>query len=249
MLRRWLDRISREPLTVFVHVPKTGGSTVNRILRESLGEGRDHCEGFWSDPKQVGDAARACRWLSGHLPRDEMEAALVGVSGRRLEFFTVLREPAAQVASQYNWLMEIQFRGEAFFKSHPPEIQAMSREIGASRNEDVSVVIGNLRRHRPLFLNQQSRLVLGSGGDGVTSESEIRERLRAYRSIGTEHTLLGLAGQMIGEKVSVVPQENTSPYHFDPAVFETSAMREFLAVEHAADLSLYATARGLERSA
>ena len=249
MLRRWLERISREPLTVFVHVPKTGGSTVNRILKESLGEGRDHCEGFWNDPQYVANAARECRWLSGHVPRDELEAALVGVSGRRLDFFTVLREPAAQVASQYNWLMEIQFRGDAFFRSHPPAIQAMSREISASRNEDVSVVIDNLRRHRPLFLNQQARLVLGSGGDGVTSESEIRERLRAYRSIATEHTLLGLAGHMIGQKVSVVPRENTSPYHFDPAVFETAEMREFLAVEHAADLSLYATVRGLERSA
>jgi hypothetical protein len=105
----------RLPLYVFLHVPKTGGSTINRHLRRHLdydevfvhlgGAGRDfrkaHGRADW-EARPVADRSRA-RVIAGHWARYGVHELL---PDREPRYFTVLREPASRIVSAYNFQMQ-----------------------------------------------------------------------------------------------------------------------------------------------
>lgn len=223
------------PLVVFVHVPKTAGSTVNRHLKAWSRRGVAHAERYLAQPKKITRHLPKIDWISGHIALNKFENLLASNTDRELHFFGLMREPAWQVASQYNWQIEIFHRGRWFFNRHPPGIRAISQRIRDTDNTNPSAIIANLRADPGLFLNLQSRFLLGDDID--LSGPSFEERRRRYSVIATAPD--PLIEQITGGSTLRTTHENASPYHFDETVFDSSALRSFLAQENGFDVRLY----------
>ena len=226
-----------DPLIVYIHIPKTAGSTLNHILQRWDPAGLSHCEAIINDPVRLRAAVAKLTWISGHVTRDRMRAALSAVTDRPLRLFTVLREPTRQLMSHYNWLIEIYHRGPAFYDPHPQHIKAISEQIRGSDNSSPQAVIGNLKRYGGLFLNNQAKVALGDPPDWFGPK--MVDRLRDYEAIATEQRFQDLIWQITDTDVTLDARENESGYHFDRAVFSDPVMQAFLRDHHAFDYRLY----------
>lgn len=225
-------------LTVFVHIPKTAGSTVNHHLQKSHLSGQDHIEQWLGNPQVAKDKIRYLDWVSGHISFPSMRSFLANCSPRHMLYFSIFRDPIKQITSHYNWLIEIFHKSEGFYNSHPENIKKISETIRNSANDEPLAIIENLKSFPGLFLNQQSRVLLGEDASQL-SEEEILNRLQAYEFVATERTLDVLIERLTADASSVPSHENKSGYHFDPAVFQTPQMREFLSGHHKTDIFVY----------
>lgn len=235
-----------KPLVIFVHIPKTAGSSLNRVLSDWQ-SGVAHAEGFWSDRNQLADKARHSSWISGHIPMPRFIAGLRDVTRRPFQLVTIVRDPSQQIASHYNWLIEIFHRGRSFYEGHPESIKLISERIRATRNDRPQEIIAQLSAASGLFLNQQCRVAIGADVTGW-SAAQIRRGLVAYDLAGTEEQFDQIVQLVTGRQPSSVVRENASRYHFDPTVFRTPELVEFLKNENAGDIALYEAMR-LDREA
>lgn len=226
------------PLAVFVHVPKTAGSFINTELTRWR-PGRDHIEAVIDDRAALTKVCGVSSWISGHVPVTKMVHALSSASTRPLRLYTLVREPVAQIASHYNWLIEIHHRGGSFYQGHPQAIKEISEKIRSSDNSNPRIVTDNLRRFAGLFLNQQCRIVLGVDVSGWCDEN-IRILLRIYDGLLPERRRDDLlkaitAGQIKPQQQAV----NRATEHFDRKVFDSDTVRSFLQENHDGDLRLF----------
>lgn len=227
-------------LIAHVHVPKTAGTAINAVLGKVLGSGLDHVEAVIDDAAALGASAPGARWIAGHVPAPKFRDRLtkIGVSAR---WITALREPMEQVASHYNWLIEIGHRGETFLKGHPMAIQQIHHRVASSDNNDPRVIMQNIEAHPGLFLNCQARYVVGA--DFARPEVSFAAALDAFDAVIFSHDVAeGLAGLLPVSDV-VAEHRNVSPYRFDRAVFDDGRLRRFLRDRNRADEALWAVAR------
>jgi hypothetical protein len=226
------------PLTVFIHVPKTAGSTVNDYLLRSGRNGHAHVEAWINDDNTASSHLKTADWVSGHVPFGHMRARLSKNTNRHLRFFTLVRDPIKQLMSHYNWLIEIYHRSAAFYDGHPDQIKTISKNIREADNSDPLAVIAQLEATPGLFLNQQSRLVLGGLPIGK-SDKEFKERLAVYEMIATEKHLPDFITKISGLPYDDTKRENVSQYHFDKNVFASKVMQDFINQKHSVDVALY----------
>jgi hypothetical protein len=224
------------PLIFFVHVPKTAGSTVNAILKREEPNGAEHTENLFQDLPVLRSAAERFVWMSGHVDLSTAMARLREATDRPVRFFTCMREPPKQVASHYNWLVEIFHRSPQFYAGHPASMRELS-ELIRSGPFDAETIISNLAAHQALFLNNQSRIVLGN--DFRWSAESIAARLDRYEKIVLSSDVSGLLSAMLGRDTDTGERVNESKYRFDRSVFDTAEMQAFLAQWNARDNVLY----------
>ena len=226
------------PLIVFVHVPKTAGSTVNRVLWLCSHRGYEHCE---TNPQPLLDLALHNDWLSGHFPRDGFAGALNWL-GRPIEYFSAVREPVSQILAALNWQFEIYHRGPEYFCAHGHEMQLVSAEVRATDFSKPSSIIALLLRYAHVFLDCQARFILG-GDFASISDSEVARRVATYSHITTTQNLsalypaFGFAALPGGAKE--LWENAAEKYHFDTAQFQSQEIMEFLAHHNHNDLRLY----------
>lgn len=224
------------PLIFFVHVPKTAGSAINAMLKEHEPNGADHQEHLFEDKAALKKAAESFAWMSGHVDFSIASKRLAEATDRPVRFFTCVRDPAKQVASHYNWLIEIFHKSPQFYAGHPPVLREISSVLRAGPF-DLDTVIGNLSAYQVLFLNGQSRFVLGSAFDW--NVPELGSQLARYEKIATSSEASALVSAMLGRDVDAATRVNESRYHFDPSIFDQPDMRRFLAQWNARDEVLY----------
>ena len=229
-----------KPLIFFVHVPKTAGTTVNAGLHRELPDGITHCEAIIRDDVSLKRAASECDWLSGHVSLPNAEARLREMTDRPVRFFACVRRPVDQVRSHYNWLIEIYRRGPAFYEPHPRAIRDISETIRRSRHDPASI-IDILDHHAGLFLNCQSKWILGT--EDARDEAEIHRRLARYEAVMENDRIEDLLGRMVGRPVAVTRRENASKYHFPTGAFESPEMTDFLKRRNNVDERLFAAVR------
>jgi hypothetical protein len=222
------------PLVVFVHVPKTAGSTVNRHLRAWSRHGIDHAERYLETPEKLVRRLARLDWISGHVALNRFQA-LLGDTGRELRFFGLMRAPDRQVASQYNWQIEIFHRGRRFYNAHPPNIRAISDRIRATDNTDPAAIIANLKADPGLFLNLQTRFLLGDDIDLESPEAARRVRLYEMIAPAPAPLLQRITGRSLPEAI----RENASAYHVDADLFDHAPLSTFLAQDNQHDIRLY----------
>ncbi len=235
------------PLIAFVHVPKTGGSTVNKLLHlcSPRGLAHVHSEPF-SDAGAFLDLASDCDWLSGHFRRDEFAAKLIWLD-RPVDYFASVREPSAQLVSALNWQFEILSEGIEFFLGYPLQSQAVMAEVTSTDFSNLSAVMALLLNPaNTFFLNVQSRYVLGEDFAWISDSEKVR-RLKAYRFIATEDLFPALYSAFGFAEVPPLAgdfRENVaSNYHFDTKIFQTPELQAFLACHHRHDFRLYELVR------
>lgn len=231
-----------KPLIFFIHIPKTAGSTVNSYLTETL-KGRDHVEHFIADDAQFRAAAETLDWMSGHVLMTTAEQRLRAVTDRPVRFFTCLREPAKQVMSHYNWLIEIHRRGPEFYDKHPEWARKMSEKIRSS-GYDYTSIRANLIEFSGVFMNQQSKMVLGP--DFNWNNGSLYDKLGKYEMISTGKSLPKMLSRMIGQEVAVTRSENQSAYPFDKNIFSRPDMLAMLRRRNNHDWMLYHIVSGMD---
>jgi hypothetical protein len=224
-------------------VPKTAGSTVNEHLKAAMPNGRTHCEAIIHKDDEFGKAANSLDWLSGHVNLSVARNRLAAVTDRPIRYFSCLREPTRQVCSHYNWLIEIQARGPAFYNRHPPAIKEISERIRRTDNSSASAIIENLMASRGLFLNMQARLSLGNEFRWATGQ--IYQQYDIYEMIRTESGLEELVSTMTGQPLRPLVRANESGYHFDKTIFDCDEMQGFLRRNNTLDRIVYDIVRSL----
>jgi hypothetical protein len=226
------------PLIFFVHVPKTAGSTVNSFLHEFLPDGRSHCEAFIHDNDVMVSAVDSCDWFSGHVDFSTAETILGQSTDRPVRYFACMRNPTDHVMSHYNWLIEIFYREKSFYDRCPAVVKEISETIRTT-GKDAASIKANLERYGGLFLNTQSRFILGH--TFKWDADMLHQRLDRYEMIVDSSDVSALLEHLLGRPIGNDRRKNVSPYHFDPAVFDADEMKDFLRRRNMLDDQLYDT--------
>ena len=227
MALRLFPRKRHDDLIVFVHVPKTGGTAINHALTRSGLKGQDHIEHWLDKPDLAQKRLPTLDWVSGHVPYPTMRSFLSAHTPRVLRFFAAIRSPIEQVASHYNWLIEIHHRGPQVYNRHPQSIRTISEWIRNTDNTDPDAIIGQLKAAPSLFLNQQSRVLLGANAAQLT-EAECLDKLKQYNRVMNQDSLTQLIEEMTGKSVEATNHSNKGRYHFDPKVFKNENLVNYL---------------------
>jgi hypothetical protein len=215
---------------------------VNRHLARALGRGYPHLEFLERSPVRRDRMLAECQWVSGHVQRRCWDGWLADAA-RPVAYHTILRDPVAQVASHYQWWIEIHDGNPLRYWRYGRFWRGLSARIRATDNSDPRAIIAILAEHHSLFLNLQTDYVLGPRAS--LTETEARAALGRFESIGVDADFGEVFTAMTGAVAPLPRQANRSRAAFDRAVFDTAEMRAFLAERNAADIALYAAARRL----
>ena len=133
----------------FVHIPKTAGSTISTILRQSFRT--RHCDvrlgrDFNVPPlspevlRRIGWVYRRLRSIAGHgvVPHGELGRA--GFQGR---FYTFLRDPVVRCASEYQYLVQRDNLTVPFDQwiETAPARNRMTKSLCAQENADAAIAL------------------------------------------------------------------------------------------------------------
>jgi len=231
---------SAYPLIVFVHVPKTAGSTIKKLLTLCTPGGDINVQFLMDDRDAFLDIARNSHWIGGHCRRDRFAKRLTWLN-RPIEYFSCVREPVAQLRSHLNFSFHRLTDGN-YYGLHNLDEQRLDAEVTSTDFSNPSAVMLLLLRHARHYLNAQSRYILGLDFAEI-SDDEIALRLATYTFVASETKLpqiyraFGFARLPHGVNEF---RENTAKYEIDAQVFNSPQMREFLTEHHRHDLRLYA---------
>lgn len=188
------------PKVFFFHIPKTAGSTFNKVLETELAPGQTHAEAFLSPATPLllpnAEELKRLNFVSGHVPFPVFEAN--GFDRSQYVLAIILREPIAQMVSHINWMVRI--RELEGYEGHSEWIRGVSDDVVAADLSHPGELIDLLQRHRMLFQNVQTRTL--ADRDGVSSVSHALSNLERIDLVGfTErfgefldrfHTRMGL---------------------------------------------------------
>lgn len=91
---------------VFIHIPKTAGTTFSQILQAAFqGQGRLQVQRLGPEALARVAADTDCPFFAGHVSYRQTQAAFAGVA-RRPHYVTVLRDPIQRVLSAYSYARE-----------------------------------------------------------------------------------------------------------------------------------------------
>ena len=124
-----------EPLWLFVHVPKTAGSSMTaeceRILRPSFNIDIDHTDATRTYQAKFDAAVQSFvalhqekkfRFCTGHINARQVEMIRAGVPDLRC--FTMLRNPLARIVSDYRYQRSAMNTAQAQFVASTPSFEA-----------------------------------------------------------------------------------------------------------------------------
>lgn len=214
---------------IFIHIPKTAGSTINKILQNKLGDGKDHIEAWLGSDKI--DKARDLNWISGHVPRWKM----VEYFGNGNIYFTFVREPHRQLISHLKWQFLVVEKGVRFFKSHPRRNQEIILDVINTDFSDIKQVIDMLYRNKALFLNFQSKY-LYSKDNPKLDEDFINNDLKFFKLIGDTRNVVSDMSKLLNQEIENTKINVNSLCFFDESVFASTEIQDFLMEHHARDI-------------
>jgi hypothetical protein len=226
------------PLIVYVHVPKTGGSSVNRVLQGFSPHGIAHVENI---KLPIDDALPKLDWISGHLPLDAFSRMLAWTR-RPICYFASVRSPMDQLYSYLNWYFVVLNRGGDTFDSHSEDEKKTALEVCKTDFQNPYAVLELLFKLKKWFLNIQSHHLIGQSTElGKPSADFIGQRLSRFTFISHETTRHELYngfgfGLYTGPDVIINAAEN---YYFDKAVLYDNIVLPFIQEHNAVDILLY----------
>ena len=111
----------------FLHIPKTGGQSINHFFRQSYSAESyiDHIESI--DPKTMKTGSiKEKDFVSGHIPFPRISRHLDDIESRIL--FTFVREPFDHLISHISWVKNLSL-DPARLRKHPNEVRALCSRI------------------------------------------------------------------------------------------------------------------------
>lgn len=152
---------------VFLHLAKTGGTTLHELLVEQLGEAalcpeRDQNLVALSD-----EDLKRYRFFSGHFQRDGIQRAPLENATR----ICILRDPAERALSHFNfWKSYTYPHIDALFRQNHPEADHV-RKTKTMTFEEFVIYFHDPKSHTGgYFRNQQAKALTGLAGDAPELE-------------------------------------------------------------------------------
>jgi hypothetical protein len=169
------------PPLIFVHVPKTGGSTAGTVLRWSYPRKATRSAGnAFSNPdaarkrvQRLAADTRRIRVVTGHVPYGLLRSHF----GARARYATILREPFDRTLSHYYWLTGADEAEAGVFatRAGPSRLRYPTRELSVEEMLERGVyLLGNMATR--LLCNRESPYGELSPDDLEDAKLNLRER-------------------------------------------------------------------------
>lgn len=193
LARLFDNKKTRKPndggLIVFMHIPKTAGTSFNTLAQQMFGKKsvRTHIELL--DADKYKEIFSSYHYISGHIRFGELDTAFDSV---RNDFYTILREPHAQLHSHLKWLIQTASdTNDTFFKHNNPVIYRLGEDLAGIDNfslRNLSEMVERMESVEAAFLdNSQTRYFLDESPERVT-DNDIDQALSntaKFKLIGT----------------------------------------------------------------
>jgi hypothetical protein len=233
-------RTCRERL-FFMHIPKTGGTSMNAMLAATFENAFDHLEGQPPDALRSILALRhpSSIFFSGHLLFSSVAASLESVPTR---LATLVREPIDHLVSHIAWLYRIG-RDPALLAVHHPLIQAAALRIVALDPTSEASVASWLESFTPtdreLFFNTQTRYLGSSNpGEPVTTDflQVARDTMRRFDVVGrleAPELFVRRMERVLGADLGPIPHIRANPdvERFRVLARHRDRLAEFIALD------------------
>lgn len=215
---------------VFVHIPKTAGSTVSSIMSHPSVAGKWLLErDLWNeDPEELW----ACDMLAGHFTRNHLRRYVRthGLSMEGVRLVTMVREPILQLYSNLNFPFELASRALPDQWMHDAAIR---------RTLSPLEIIDILEAH-PWLLNIQTKYLML---DEERLDPNNYDFVGIFPHVGDMVaylcTILGV------EAPVVIGHENRAARHLRLRDFYEPPLSDYLREAHALDIGLYAAIRDI----
>ncbi len=179
------------PSLVFMHIPKTAGTSFNAYARQFFPAGKSitHIEEF---PEDQANFIRTHKYIAGHLPLGTLTRLC---PPEYCTYYTLLRDPMKHLHSHLNWLKGIGSDPTSiFYKRHPRVIQNLATRLNKDLNKktgDIKDILQDFVQNldgfeRDFFDNIQTRYFLDYRPERVTSEDAraAKENCSVFKRIG-----------------------------------------------------------------
>ncbi len=235
------------PKIIFMHIPKTAGSSFNIFARSIF---REDQVKIHVEPHALHDLVelqKSCAFLSGHLTAGEIKKSITGSSG--IELYAIIRDPYRQLHSHMNWIKGIGINQQHnFFAKHHRDFQNLSlamNDIDFKKPKELQKfvdTINGLGAH--LFDNCQTRYFLDHKPAKINDANftEAKDNINLFRDIGlTEQYDAFLEIFCQRYSIKMVKQEGKINKSTQTPLFDVNdaATREILAPLVATDRLLY----------
>ena len=165
------DIVKDDPVLLYLHIPKAGGTTVGEFIYNQCQNGTDHDEGlikngvfFTQDGFFKKTANHSQEQFYQALQRDDLRAVMghfsFGIHNyikRAYKYVTVLREPVSRVISLYHYLklensMSFEdFAGSSIYREvendQTRRIAGLKDDTGKCTHQHLDIAIQNLDQH------------------------------------------------------------------------------------------------------
>ncbi len=147
---------------IFMHVPKTAGTTFNNFAQTVFPEGKAAVHIEAQNTENYADISARSIYLAGHLPLREIQSHF---DLKRFDLITILREPYSHLHSHLQWVKNIgKDPTSDFFHNHSSETKELALLLNSldfstkeSLDQLVNGICGELTS---LFDNHQTRYFL-----------------------------------------------------------------------------------------
>lgn len=232
----------------FLHIPKTGGTSINSFFRVHFSENQylDHFE----NQKEILNSflKNDSFYLSGHVPYPRIKKELDCILN--LQRIVFLRDPYDHLVSHISWVYNL-WSNQTRLKKHPKEVQDLScylNKFNFSSERDLELLVDEMPIYGiATFDNRQSRY-LSDPPDSLRFNGEFLElslkNLFEFEEIGILEYInesVSIICKSLQISNSSIPHKNKSKYK---VINSTSLISEFLHPFYKYDLKLYENAMG-----
>ncbi|CED70296.1 putative uncharacterized protein [Aliivibrio wodanis] len=198
-----LSFVGKTPL-LYVHIAKTAGSTVNKVLNEWFGSNNSliHAESKTNWKDRVRN--REIQFLSGHIPYQEFVKTKELNSYKKAITF---REPYSHIVSHLSWIRALSLHeNKTRYEAHPEYIQVLSDKLAnydLSNPEQLTEVINsfNSLEHR-LLDNTQTRYIRSETAKSTVDEADFMSavnNLNSFDFVGVDNDISGFLAKIATE--------------------------------------------------
>lgn len=189
------NSINKKDKILFLHIPKTAGTSVNLMLSKGFQTNRIKLHAESERSSRYKDINwQNFDFISGHLLLREL-TTLIPAHNNVLKI-TILRNPIQQLLSHINWVKYISNdTNSKFFKNHPDDIKDFSlklREINFNKANEVIFFLENMPDigHR-LFNNCQTRYLMDKASIRISAADAQKaiDSLSFFDYVGTLENL------------------------------------------------------------